>query len=241
LNRMTKRGRFRGERIRRDVFLTGRYQSHFNPEDRNNPFFKIYDRKKQDALKIIGQSKPSARILDVGGGYGRLSLALAPSVGSQVVLADISRDMLARAAAGAQGLARLNILNADAHHLPFRDDTFDIIVGLDLFCHLEAPARAVSEFRRVLKPGGLLILDSTNSNPLWSFFYPRYLGKNPLDWLKILRFHGVYPGWEGIVRHYPRERFFSLLQEGGFRIIRHIEYGPRICPKWHLAVSRKVA
>jgi len=223
----------------KNIFLTGKYIQYFNPDDRRNPFFKIYKRKREDTIGIVNESGDLKTILDVGGGMGRLSLALAKSAKNRVVLSDISMDMLELVEEKAGCLKNIKVVNADAHQLPFWDDSFDLVVGLDLFCHLEKPEKALREFHRVLKNRGMLILDSTNSNPLWALFYPRYLGKNPLNWLRIIKFRGVYPGWETIVKHYPKKKFFSLLHKIGFKITRNLNYGPKICPKWHLAVLRK--
>jgi len=175
----------------------------------------------------------------MGGGMGRIALALARSVHRKVVLADISLNMLKLAVERAGGEDNLSLVCSDAHRLPFDEGSFDCIIGLDLFCHLEDPGRALREFHRVLSDRGLLILDSTNSNPLWALFYPRYLGANPMRWWKIMRLGGVLPGWEGIVRHYRRGEFIRFLHEAGFKVVRNLCYGPRICPKWHLTVSRK--
>jgi glycogen(starch) synthase len=229
-----------GVALERDIFLTGAYVHHFNPDDRGNPFSQIYRRKKLDTIDIINTSGQSKRILDVGGGMGRLSLDLSKSEQNSVILTDISVAMLRLAINHGGQLSKTKFVNADAYQLPFRDGSFDYVVGLDLLCHLENPERALREFHRVLTDQGVLILDSTNSNPLWALFYPRYLGKNPLNWFRVIRLRGVYPGWEHIVRHYSKKRFFSLLYEVGFRVDQSLTYGPRICPKWHLAVSRKI-
>lgn len=223
----------------KDIFLSGEYVQHFTPDDKRNPFYKIYRQKKQDTVNIINKLNNSKRVLDVGGGMGRLSLALAQSVKNMVVLTDISVDMLKLAMSSSNGGNRIDTVNADAHNLPFPDSSFDVVVGLDLLCHLERPEKSLREFRRVLTDNGTLILDSTNSNPLWALFYPRYMGKNPLNWIKIMKFKGVLPGWEKIVRHYPGEKFLSLLNDAGFTVVRSLDYGPAVCPKWHLAVSRK--
>jgi glycogen(starch) synthase len=167
-------------------------------------------------------------------------LALSKSARYRVILTDISIDMLKLAVKQTESLNNIRIFNTDAHQLPFRNDSFDLVVGLDLFCHLDKPTIALREFHRVLKNQGLLIIDSTNSNPLWTLFYPRYLGKNPLNWLKIIKFKGNLPGWETIVKHYPKKIFFSFLNNTGFKVIQHIKYGPLICPKWHLTVSEKI-
>lgn len=222
------------------IFASGQYIQYFKPDSVKNPFYKIYKRKKQDTIEIINKSKYNKSILDVGGGMGRLSIPLSESSQNEVVLSDISFDMLKQALDNAESLNNLKIVNSDANELPFRDNSFDIIVGLDLFCHLGEPEKALSEFHRILKNQGLLILDSTNGNPLWVLFYPRYMGANPFNWLKIIHFKGVLPGWEKIVKHYSKKIFFSLLKKNHFKILCDINYGPRICPKWHLAVSQKV-
>lgn len=171
---------------------------------------------------------------------GRISVALTREFGKRSVLVDISIRMLKMARARGKDLGNMGFVNADAHDLPFEDGTFDGVVALDLLCHLGDPSRALREFHRVMREGGLLVLDNTNSVPLWALFYPRYLGKNPLTWIRIMRHRGILPGWERIVRHYRKGAFFSLLRENGFEITRSMDYGPRVCPKWHMAVSRKV-
>jgi ubiquinone/menaquinone biosynthesis C-methylase UbiE len=224
--------------FQKDIFSTGEYIKHFNPDDRRNPFWKIYDRKKKDVIALIESLETKGSILDIGGGSGRLALALA-RVAQRIILADVSIDMLKAVQEAGSEAARIKIVNADAHRLPCRDSSFDIVVGLDLFCHLEHPKDALGEFNRVLKERGRLILDSTNSNPLWAIFYPRYMGMNPLNWLRILRHQGILPEWKNIVRHYTKSEFNSFLLESGFQITRKINYGPMLCPKWFLIVAEK--
>lgn len=47
---------------------------------------------------------------------------------------------------------------ANAQHLPFPDDTFDTVLGTLVFCSIAQPQDALAEIRRVLRPGGQLIL-----------------------------------------------------------------------------------
>ena len=152
------------ERFKKDIFLSGEYIQHFRPDDIRNPFNRIYDKKKQDTIKIINELQDTKTILDAGGGMGRLSLHLAKNKKNRIVLSDLSIDMLKLAEKYSGNLTNLNIVNTDAHHLPFRNNTFDVVVGLDIFCHLKYPKNALNEFYRVLTNQGTLIIDSTNSN-----------------------------------------------------------------------------
>jgi ubiquinone/menaquinone biosynthesis C-methylase UbiE len=72
---------------------------------------------------------------------------------------DLSPDMLALAGARAQRLGRaLELLEADAQDLPFPDDSFDTVVCTYALCGVLDDALAIGEIRRVLRPGGRLIL-----------------------------------------------------------------------------------
>ena len=121
----------------KDIFFSGEYIQYFKPDEKQNPFSKIYNRKKQDTIRIINELEHIKTILDVGGGMGRLSFALAESGQNLVVLTDISVDMLKLARGQTRGLNNLTLINADAVQLPYQDSSFDLVVGLDLFCHLE--------------------------------------------------------------------------------------------------------
>ena len=55
---------------------------------------------------------------------------------------------------------------ATAEAQPFRDETFDTVLGLSMLTYLPEPLRMLTEARRVLKPGGALILEFTQMVPL---------------------------------------------------------------------------
>ena len=115
------------------------------------------------------------RVLDVAGGTADLSLAFAKRVGrdGQVWLTDINHAMLSRGRDRVldRGHA-LPIAQCDAEKLPFPDDWFDCVTvafGLRNMTHKDL---ALSEMRRVLRPGGrLLVLEFSK---IWKPLAPAY-------------------------------------------------------------------
>jgi len=103
--------------------------------------------------------RPGARALDVGCGSGRLVPLILEAVGAggSLVELDFAPGMvdLARRKTGDP---RVTFRVGDAHDLPFPDSDFDTVIALALLPHLDNRGKALREFRRVLKPGGLLII-----------------------------------------------------------------------------------
>jgi demethylmenaquinone methyltransferase / 2-methoxy-6-polyprenyl-1,4-benzoquinol methylase len=117
---------------------------------------------KRFALQLT-HLRPGQRALDVAGGTGDLSAAMARQVGADglVILTDINAAMLARGRdrlidEGMVGNVRC--LQANAEKLPFADDSFHCVtIGFGLRNVTDKPA-ALRSMRRVLKPGGQLIV-----------------------------------------------------------------------------------
>ncbi len=124
------------------------------------------------------QVRAGMKVLDIAGGTGDLARAFAQRAGAQgeVWLTDINESMLR--------VGRDRLLDAgfvvpavvcDAEHLPFPDAWFDrvsVAFGLRNMTHKE---RALAEMRRVLKPGGkLLVLEFSRVNPVLAPAYDWY-------------------------------------------------------------------
>jgi ubiquinone/menaquinone biosynthesis C-methylase UbiE len=108
---------------------------------------------------------PAIRALDVGTGFGRNAVFLARHLapGSHVWSVDPSEESLKQGAVAVQEAeltATVTLGPGSAERLPFRDDEFDLTVGVMLFHHLVEVPAALREMGRVTKPDGkLLIVD----------------------------------------------------------------------------------
>jgi ubiquinone/menaquinone biosynthesis C-methylase UbiE len=112
-------------------------------------------RQATDALEL----QPGERVLDVGCGTGVDLAAMTQRVapGGEVVGIDSSAFAVERAEARLEGISASAIV-ADAHALPFRDDTFDACRADRTLQHLAQPDVALAEIARVLRPGGRLVV-----------------------------------------------------------------------------------
>src|SRR5579863_4682834 len=104
-----------------------------------------------DGIELAGASA-----LEAGCGTGYLSKSLEERYGWRMTPLDLGREGLEYARG--YGLGRLTQGNVIA--LPFAAESFDAVVSMDVLVHLPRgeEAQALSEFARVLKPGGLLVL-----------------------------------------------------------------------------------
>jgi DNA-binding transcriptional ArsR family regulator len=96
-------------------------------------------------------------VLDAGAGDGATAQLLAPRARS-VTCVDLSETLVSAARVRLAGHAHVRAEVADLHALPFADATFDQVLLLNVLTHLRAPARAVGELARVLRPTGRLAL-----------------------------------------------------------------------------------
>jgi ubiquinone/menaquinone biosynthesis C-methylase UbiE len=121
----------------------------------------IHQHRLQLALSWIDRLKLPAgtRALELGCGTGLAAVALAER-GFALEATDLSDSMLehARERVGRSGASdRIQLGYADAHDLPFLDDSFELVVALGLYPWLHSPKKATSEIARVLRRGGHLI------------------------------------------------------------------------------------
>ena len=149
---------------------------------------------------LANAARPVERVLDVGGGSGRATVAVdAPDR----IVCDVSRGMLRRA----RGRG-LDCVRADARRLPIRDDSVDAVMVVDAFHHLPNPRACVDEARRVLRPGGVLVVRD---------FDPETLpGRAFVAVERLVRFDSTFSTPADLARFLSRAGFAARVVDGGF-------------------------
>jgi ubiquinone/menaquinone biosynthesis C-methylase UbiE len=126
---------------------------------------KVYDdamRKEEEACfgawrdELLGGLK--GRVIEVGAGTG-VNLSRYPRSLERLVLAEPDRHMRRRlsARASVSEVSIAEVIDAPAERLPFEDGSFDAVVSTLVLCSVKDVSTALSEIRRVLRPGGELV------------------------------------------------------------------------------------
>ncbi len=113
---------------------------------------------------ILKRIERNAEVLDVGCGAGFLANEFAGE-GFAVTGVDLSPESL-KVAKTYDKTKSVKYLEADALHLPFPDQSFDVVTCMDFLEHVENPENYIREISRVLRPGGLFFFHTFNRNPL---------------------------------------------------------------------------
>lgn len=188
-------------------------------------------RRWEAIVKKIVSAAPGKRVLDIGTGTGQLAVYLARA-GFEVTGIDIADNMISRAKeyATAQGLD-IHFQTGDAEALAFENDTFDAVVSRNLLWTLPHPDKALREWRRILKPGGaLMISDGQWMNTTWKRIHHLALkllnGRLRKKAIVSLRFFCSYAGLQKSLPFYEGicfEKARMLLQAARFHNIRSYE------------------
>ncbi len=166
-----------------------------------------------EAMMEISGIAEGRRVLDVGGGTGEPSLAIAAKFDSvHVVCTDPVGEMVraAREEAFHRGLSRLQFCCCSGQQLPFHSNTFDAVVSRLSSMFFPDPAAALREILRVVRPGSritFVVWHHRESNPLFhavTDVLDRYIESPPED-----------PDAPGAFRFAPPEKLAALLTATG--------------------------
>jgi ubiquinone/menaquinone biosynthesis C-methylase UbiE len=138
-----------------------------------NPFpypmtLGFFYREKMRAIHRVSPEAPLRDILEVGGGKSGMAAMLYPN--AIITNIDLNAEY---ADAPCNQLPNVKFLCADATALPFDDNSFDAITMFDLLEHVPDDAKAIAEAKRVLRPGGYLLVSTPH--PTWRYPYYKVL------------------------------------------------------------------
>ena len=161
-----------------------------------------------------GRYAAGKRVLEVACGAG-LGLGYLARTAKSVVGGDYTENLLRMAQSHYR--SRVPLVRLDAHHLPFRDRAFDLIVLYEAIYYLGQAEQFIAESRRVLSHGGTLLIGTVNKD--WSEFTPdrlstRYFSVPELRNLLIqqgfadLEFFGAFP----TTADSPKQKIVSLIR-----------------------------
>jgi ubiquinone/menaquinone biosynthesis C-methylase UbiE len=114
------------------------------------------------------------RLLEIGPGTGYYTLDLADAVGREggLEIFDIQQEMLDHTMRGVaeHGLSNVTATRGDATSLPHPDDSFDAVVLVTVLGEIPDQATALAEIKRVLRPGGRLVVGELFGDPHFQSF-----------------------------------------------------------------------
>jgi SAM-dependent methyltransferase len=110
----------------------------------------------------------------------------------------------------------LNVVKCDVEKepLPFEDNTFDVVLFIDVFEHLSInPFFALESAKRVLKEGGSLIVSTPNLLRLLNLYYLIFKGRNEIDISRVLSVERKATGFMDHFREYTMKEMKHIFQE----------------------------
>ena len=163
---------------------------------------------------IVGEA--DGRILEIGAGTGA-SFPYYKNT-AKVIATEPDPYMLERARRRLDqlGVDSIELRQAAAEDMPFEDETFDHVVSTMVFCSVSDPLRALSEVRRVLKPGG-------------AFRFIEHVRYD--DGLRGRIQDALVPVWSWVgAGCHPNRRTLETLREAGFEVVELDRYKMGMIP-----------
>jgi ubiquinone/menaquinone biosynthesis C-methylase UbiE len=172
-------------------------------------------------IAYAAEGAPVRDILDLGCGTGRYSAALARHFGARVIGVEPSEKMLAEAAKKA-GEAVI-LLRGSGEAVPLADASVDMVFISMVFHHFKDPAKAASECRRVLRPGGAVVLRAGVTDRIDTYPYVPFFPETPAilsrSMTSLAFIRGTFVG-------------------AGFEVARHEVVMGEVAPDWAAFADR---
>lgn len=183
--------------------------------------FSVDKRWRDKAIAALGKSAPE-RLLDLCAGTLDLTQKVMQKFPtSEVFAADFAVAMLEEGREKVRGKAKAHRICADGHRLPFGTASFDAVLCAFGIRNLENRSQAAKEIRRVLRPGGkLIVLEFFRPDRFFSKLFYQTYGKYVLPRIggAISRNRKAYEYLQNSIQHFfSVEEYSRLLLEHGFQ------------------------
>ena len=220
---------------------------HWDDVYKNVQRFKslyLYNQQLLDVItRSLGNKLKDKKILEVGCGKGKESLELSRA-GAEVTGIDFSHNAISSLKNIIEATSsKMTALQCDARNLPFQGNSFDLVFSQGVIEHFTNPQPLLREQFRVLKPGGIIVVEVPNKYNIYTIYkhVMMFLRKWP-------------PGWE--TEFSPKQLTKTIIEAGfepkgivgwdtfSLRAIRKISKRFRIAEKpeklWQKQLRRKV-
>ena len=164
-----------------------------------------------DRLKkyLLDKNFKNKTLIDIGTGSGYVAIEMA-KLGMNVIACDLSRESLINAAEYKKQfkLRNLKLIECKAENISLKDNSVDYIVSIAVLEHIPDDYKAINEWKRILKPGGKMMIAAPIS---YRFVFPFFI---PLSF--------IYDRHIGHLRRYTLQ---DLKRKFRLKIIKHMYSG----------------
>lgn len=189
----------------------------YNGYDYKKIFWEDADRKYEDLADRLAirrlLPKHMTNFVDIAGGYGRLADEYLNRA-ERATLFDYSKTELAQAKELYGD--RLQTKAGDIYHLPFADGSFDALMMVRATHHFDNMQKVTDELYRILKPGGVAVIEVANKKTLPKMF--RYwLKKSDINPFSLEPAHLRDLSARGFYNYHPKY-IEAIFRQSGFKI-----------------------
>lgn len=183
----------------------------------NTALYLTYDYNLQirrETVAAFTEGKLFNSVLDIPSGNGAISIPLLER-SRKLTLIDISSNMLAMAKKNipAEYSDKTELINKDFFSVELPPASFDLVICLGLLAHVEEPTQLLNKLSALVAPGGMLIIQNTNSKHFYSYLIRAYLA------LKNIVSKQPYA-----LNKVPAEVVESTLEKNGLRLKKKFRY-----------------
>jgi SAM-dependent methyltransferase len=184
-------------------------------------FYRVNGQTENSVFKEVLSGIQGGKVLDIGCGSGQFIEILAETLGAYESITGIDVDESVLLEAGKKFPEEsFRFLNANAQSLPFESNSFDLVTVSKALHHVENDRLALSEMKRVLKPGGFLLINEmirdglTASQQSHSLYHHL---RSEIDQILGVNHNPTY----------PRSDLLDLIYGVGLQDMMVMDYAPR--------------